>query len=83
VVTLPNYYDLDDLAQDVIVMFLDFSADLEDIFEMYPLHPPMRPGGSRSAHFHEYIRHRVRATVLSEHELRLLDPEDFEEWFKS
>ncbi len=81
---LRNFYDLDDLAQDIVVMFLELlEEDLEDIVEMYPLQPPMRRGGCRSAHFHEYIRLRVRAAVLSEHELRLLDPEDFEEWFKS
>ncbi len=57
--------------------------DLEDIVEMYPLHPPMHPGGCRSQHFHLYIRLRVRAAVLPEPERRFLDPEGFEEWFTS
>jgi hypothetical protein len=57
--------NLDDLAQDIILMFLDFAVDLEDIVEMYPLHPPMHPGGCRSAHFHAYIRHRVKAGVMA------------------
>ena len=75
--------DLDDLAQDIVLMFLDFSTDLEDIFEMYPRHPPMRPGGCRSQHFHHYLKLRMRAAVLSELELRLLGPEGFEKWFTS
>jgi hypothetical protein len=56
---------LDGLAQDIVLMFLDFSTDLEDIFEMYPLHPPMRPGGCRSQHFHHYLKLRVRAAILT------------------
>jgi hypothetical protein len=41
--------DLDDLAQDAIVMFLDFAATgLGDIFDMYPFRPPMRPWGCQS-----------------------------------
>ena len=55
--------DLDDLGQDIVAMFLDFSIDLEDIVEMSPLHPPMHPGGCRSAHFHNNIRLRVRAAL--------------------
>jgi hypothetical protein len=75
---LPNYYDLDDLAQDIVVMFLEFSEDdLEDIVEMYPLHPPMRPGGSRSAQFHDYIRHRVRAALRTLLKDRAPRPGDF------
>lgn len=36
----------DEMAQDLIVMSLDFAANgLEDIFEMYPFRPPMRPWG--------------------------------------
>jgi hypothetical protein len=57
--------DMDDMAQDLIVMFLDSAANgLEDIFEMHPFRPPVRPGEHRSAHFHEYIRLRVKACVL-------------------
>jgi len=62
---------LDDLAQDIVVMFLDFAVDLEDIVEMYPFHPPVRPGERRSAHFNDYIRLRVRLGVetLLKHDL--------------
>jgi hypothetical protein len=72
---LPNYYDLDDLAQDIVVMFLEFSED--DLEDMYPLHPPMRPGGSRSAQFHDYIRHRVRAALRTLLKDRAPRPGDF------
>ena len=63
--------DLDDLAQDIVVMLLDFSTDLEDVVEMYPFYSPVRPGERRSAHFHDYIRLRVMACVqtLLEQEL--------------
>jgi hypothetical protein len=56
-------YDFDDLAQDIVVMFLDFSTDLEDVVAMYPFHQPVRPGGCSSAQFHDYIRMRVAACV--------------------
>jgi len=79
---LRNFYDLDDLAQDVVVMLLDSSTDLEDVVEMYATCPPPRPGRCRSQHFHLYIRLRVRAAVLPEPERRFLDPEGFREWFK-
>jgi hypothetical protein len=69
--------DLDDLAQDIVLMFLDFSTDLEDIFEMYPLHPPMRPGGCRSQHFHHYLKLRVRAAMLTLLRDRVPRPGDF------
>jgi hypothetical protein len=39
---------MDDMAQDVIAMLLDFAAPgLEDIFDMYPFRPPTRPWGCR------------------------------------
>jgi hypothetical protein len=53
------------LAQDVIVILLDFSTDLDDIVEMYPFQPPMPHGGCRSEHFHRYIGQRVRAVLLT------------------
>jgi hypothetical protein len=57
---------LDDLAQEIVQMFLDFAAlGLEDIVEMYPFHNPVRPGERRSAHFHEYIRLRVKACIMT------------------
>jgi hypothetical protein len=43
---LPDYYDLDDLAQDIVAMFLEFSQDLEDIVQMYPLHRQCTLGGA-------------------------------------
>jgi len=55
---------LDGLARDIIVMFHDFvAADLEDIVEMYPFHGLVGPGEDGAAHFHSYIRFRVRAGV--------------------
>ncbi|MGA2608710.1 MAG: hypothetical protein ABSH01_14795 [Terriglobia bacterium] len=58
--------DMDDMAQDLIVMFLDFAATgLEDIFDMYPFRPPMRPWGCRSAQFREYVTLRVMAGMLA------------------
>jgi hypothetical protein len=69
--------DLDDLAQDIVAMFLDSSTDLEDIVEMYPLHPPMRPGRCRSQHFHHYLKLRVRAAMLTLLRDRVPRPGDF------
>jgi hypothetical protein len=57
--------DLDDLAQDIVAMFLDFAQDLEDIVEMYPLQPPMRPGRCQSEQFREYVTLRVMAGMLA------------------
>jgi len=58
--------DLDDMAQDLIVMFLDFAANgFEDIMEMYPLRPPMRPWGCQSEQFREYVTLRVMAGMLA------------------
>lgn len=55
---------LDDLAQDIVQMFLEFKAvDLEDVVAMYPYHKPVRPGERRSAHFRDYMRLRVMACV--------------------
>ena len=57
---------LDDLAQDIIVMFLDFVVlDLEGIVEMYPFHRSLCRGAKEpmSVHFHGYIKLRVRAGV--------------------
>ena len=69
--------DLDDLAQDIVAMFLEFSQDLEDIVEMYPLRPPMRPGRCRSAYFHHYLKLRVRAAMLTLLRDRVPRPGDF------
>jgi hypothetical protein len=72
--------DLDDLAQDIIVMLLDFAVSgLEDIIEMYAFHPPMRPGECRSAHFHDYIRFRVMACVLAMLQTKPTGKDDFGE----
>jgi hypothetical protein len=58
--------DLDDLAQDIVVMFLDFAATgLGDIFDMYPFRPPMRPWGCQSEQFREYVTLRVMAGMLA------------------
>jgi hypothetical protein len=55
---------LDDLAQEITQMFLDFvAAGLEDVVAMYAFHTPVRPGERRSAHFHGYLRLRVKACV--------------------
>jgi hypothetical protein len=72
--------DLDDLAQDIIVMSLDFAVSgLEDIVEMYAFHPPVRPGGCRSRHFHEYVRLRVLSIVLAMLETKPTGTDDFRE----
>ncbi len=55
--------DLNDLGQDIVVMFLDSSTDLEDVVKMYATCLPPRPGKCRSAHFHHYIKFRVRAAL--------------------
>jgi hypothetical protein len=76
--------DLDDLAQDIIVMSLDFAVSgLEDIVEMYAFHQPVLPGDHRAAHFHEYIRLRVLSIVLAMHESKPTGRDDFREslWF--
>ena len=58
--------DMNDMAQDLIVMFLDFAATgLEDIFDMYPCRPPMRPWGCQSEQFREYVTLRVMAGMLA------------------
>ena len=44
-ITLPDD-DIDDLAQDIIVIFLKFFTDLEDMFKVYPIRPPMLPWGA-------------------------------------
>ena len=55
---------LDGLARDIIAMFQDFVAgDLEDIVEMYPFHGLVGPGEDGAAHFHHYIRFRVKAAL--------------------
>ena len=74
---LPDYNDLDDLVQDIVVMFLDFSTDLEDIVEMHVTCPPPRPGRCRSQHFHLYIRLRVRAALRTLLKDRVPRPGDF------
>ena len=66
-----SHDELDDLAQDVIVMFLDFTVDVEDIIEGYSLSPSSSPGECRSEHFNNYIRIEVTLGVqtLVEHGL--------------
>ena len=56
-----SHGDLDDLAEDIVQMVLDFAAlGLEDIVEMYAFHPPVRPGGFT---FPDYTKFRVKACV--------------------
>ena len=55
---------LDDLAQGIVQMFLDFAAaDLEDVVAMYVTFRPIRPREDRSEHFHSYVKMRVRAAL--------------------
>jgi len=55
---------LDDLAQEITQMFLDFlEADLEDVVELYGFYKSMRPGLCGVGGFHAYIRFRVAACV--------------------
>lgn len=57
--------DMDDMGQDLIVMFLDFVAlDLEHIVEMYAFLPAARPAGCRWEQFHEYVTLRVMSGML-------------------
>ena len=75
---LPDYYDLDDLAQDIVAMFLELlEKDLEDIVEMYVTCPPPRPGRCRSQHFHHYLKLRVRVAMLTLLRDRVPRPGDF------
>lgn len=53
----------DGLAQDAVVMLPDSSTGLEDVVEMYAACPPPLPGKCRPAHFHHYIRLRVRTAL--------------------
>jgi hypothetical protein len=69
--------DLDDLAQDIVAMFLDSSTDLEDVVKMHVTCPPPRPGRCRSQHFHGYIRHRVRSALPTLLRDRVPRPGDF------
>jgi hypothetical protein len=65
---------LDDLAQEITQMFLDFlAADLEDVVAMFPFDKSFRPraGEHGSAKFQRYVRFRVKAAVQS---LLKLDP---------
>jgi len=60
---------LDDLAQEVTQMFVDFAAlDLEDVVVMYPFHRPLHRGG---CDFHDYMKFRTRAALET---LGKLDP---------
>ncbi len=56
----------DYMAQDLIVMFLDFAAiGLEDIIDMSPFSPSIRPAGCRTEQFLEYCPLRVIAGMLA------------------
>jgi len=57
---------LDEVAQEVSQMFLDFLAlDLEDVVAMFPFDKffHRRDGEHNSAAFHRYVRFRVKAAV--------------------
>ena len=55
---------LDDLAQDVVQMFLDFNGlGLEDVVQMFSFYSTLHPERYGRAHFHDYIRMRVAACV--------------------
>jgi hypothetical protein len=69
--------DLDDLGQDIVVVFLESSTDLEDVVEMHVTCPPPRPGRCRSQHFHHYLKLRVRAAMLTLLRDRVPRPGDF------
>jgi hypothetical protein len=52
---------LDDLAQEITQMFLDFAAaDLEDVVALYGFHHSLRPEGFS---FPDYMKFRVKACV--------------------
>ena len=52
---------LNDLAQEITQMFLDFvEFDLEDVVALYDFHRSLRPGGFT---FDSYMKFRVKASV--------------------
>ena len=51
--------------------------DLEDVVEMHVTCPPPRRGGCRSAHFHHYLKLRVRAALPTLLRDRMPRPGDF------
>jgi hypothetical protein len=57
--------DLDDLARQITLMFLDFALSAEDLVEAYPQSPPPEPGQDRSMLFHAYINLCVRAAMMT------------------
>jgi hypothetical protein len=56
---------LDDLAQQIIVMFLECAENEEDLVETYSLSNPPQPGEDRSAHFRTYFNRCIRAGMLA------------------
>jgi hypothetical protein len=69
---------LDDLAQNIVQMFLDFvAADLEDVVALYEFHRSLRPGGFS---FPDYMRFRVKACVET---VLKLDPPSRRGWGNS
>ena len=57
---------LDDLAQQIIVMFLEYAESEDDLVEAYSLSPPPQPGENRRVHFHTYFNRCMRAGLLTQ-----------------
>jgi hypothetical protein len=57
--------ELDDLAQQITITFLDFALRADDLVKTYPQAYPPEPGKDRSEHFHDYFNLCVRAAMLT------------------
>jgi hypothetical protein len=57
--------ELDDLAQQIIVMFLEFAQNADDLVEAYSLSPTPQPGENLSVRFHTHFNRCIRAAMLS------------------
>ena len=63
--TRQSHDDLDDLAQQIIVMFLEFAESEEDLVETYSLSPPPQPTEDLSVNFHTYVYLRVMTGMMT------------------
>ena len=58
-------HELDDLARQITIMFLDFALGGEDIVETYAQSYAPEPGKDRSGHFHDYFNLCVMGAMLN------------------
>ena len=57
--------ELDELAQQIIFMFLECAENEEDLVETCSLSSPHRLGETRSVHFHTYFNLCIKAGMLT------------------